>query len=94
MPDFNPNEMDALFREGAERHDFEYNSDAWALMEEKLDNKSRKRRILFILLGLLFIISTGIAYTLLNNTNTEIDKVEIATKYSKNQLIVEEVKSQ
>ena len=67
MPDFNPNEMDALFREGAERHEFEYNSNAWALMEEKLDKKSRKKRVLLFLLGLVLLISTVGSFTYLSN---------------------------
>ncbi|MEM9544640.1 MAG: hypothetical protein AAGA77_01635 [Bacteroidota bacterium] len=67
MPDFNPNEMDALFREGAERHEFEYNPDAWALMEEKLDQSDRRRRIGFFILGLLLIAFVAGTYVYLNS---------------------------
>ena len=51
MPDFDPKDMDALFREGAERHEFEYNPNSWTLMEEKLDKKENKKRTLFYLLA-------------------------------------------
>ncbi|MDF1695473.1 MAG: hypothetical protein P1U56_06560 [Saprospiraceae bacterium] len=64
--------MDALFREGAERHEFEYNADAWAMMEEKLDEKDRKRRIFFYLIGFLAILAliSGISYmTLIHDSN-------------------------
>ena len=75
MPDFNPNEMDALFRDGAERHEFEYNPDAWVLMEEKLDKKAKRRKAFFYLLGLLLIIAAIVTYSLFqvdNNNHTEI----------------------
>ena len=73
MPDFTPNEMDALFREGAERHEFEYNPDSWALMEEKLDNRDRRRRwILFLLGGTLAILGLiSIAYLNLSRSETK-----------------------
>jgi len=88
MPDFNPNEVDALFREGAERHEFEYNSDAWALMEEKLDNKSRKKRILFLLLGLLLLVSTVVSYTYLNNeSERDLTDIDIATNVKESTIV-------
>ena len=77
MPDFNSNEMDALFREGAERHEFEYNSDAWALMEEKLDKRDSKRRFLYYFLGFL-IISTIIG-SIVYNTNKQSEAQDIAS---------------
>ena len=78
MPDFNPNEMDALFREGAERHEFEYNPDAWALMEEKLDRRDRRRRVVFFILGLLLLLIPITLFTLKKN-GQQVEKEQIAS---------------
>ena len=92
MSDFNPNEMDALFREGAERHEFEYNSDAWALMEEKLDKKSSKRRILFFLLGLVLLITAVVSFSYFNKNN-EGDLKEIASNEQESSIVAAEEKT-
>ena len=79
MLDFNPNEMDALFREGAERHEFEYNSDAWILMEEKLDKKESKRRVLFYLLGLALLVGAILTFSYVHfNKNIKKEKEVVA----------------
>lgn len=62
MPDFDPNDMDALFREGVERHEFEYNPNSWTLMEEKLDKKDSRKKILFYLLGLVLLVGSIAIY--------------------------------
>lgn len=79
MPDFNPNDMDALFREGAERHEFQYNADSWALMEEKLDKKANKRRILFYLLGLALLVGGIFTFSYLGFDNDHNEKEAIAS---------------
>ena len=78
MPDFNPNEMDALFREGAERHEFEYNPNAWALMEEKLDRNDQRRRIVFYIVGLLMIALVAGIYLYMSSGEENVP-TEVAT---------------
>jgi len=71
MPDFNPNDMDALFREGAERHEFEYNPNAWALMEEKLDRKERNRKLFYLIAGFLLLITVVGAFVFWSDDHSE-----------------------
>ena len=78
MPDFNQNEMDALFREGAERHEFQYNPDSWALMEERLDRRDRRRRALYFILGLLLLLIPIGLFTYFNNGEQLVEKENIA----------------
>jgi hypothetical protein len=77
MHKLDPNDMDALFRDGADRHEFTYNPDAWAMMAEKLDTKDRRKYFLWLFLGALLL--TGIAgiYFL---TNSVEQSNSIATK--------------
>ena len=73
MADLNDRNTDALFQAGAERHEFGYNPDAWALMEAKLDAQEAavaaagkpvwKRYLPVLLLGLLLV--GGLGYYLL-----------------------------
>lgn len=70
MPDFNPNDMDALFREGADRHEFEYKEDSWKLMEAKLDKRDNRKRFVLFLLGLAFLIGLMFVYSLVQNPST------------------------
>ena len=55
MHKLDPNDMDALFRDGADKHEFAYNPEAWAMMEEKLDAKDRRKFFLWFFLGAIFI---------------------------------------
>ncbi len=48
MDDFNKNKIDALFQEGAARYDFTYREDAWATMDELLDDQDKKRKKRFL----------------------------------------------
>ncbi len=43
MDKFNNKDLDALFQEGSERYDFTYREDAWASMNEMLDDREKKR---------------------------------------------------
>lgn len=81
MLDFDPKEMDALFREGAERHEFEYNADSWAMMEEMLDEKAKKRRGFLFILGVLIVLALGTLFMFLggNESVDNNEKVEVAT---------------
>ena len=47
MSDLPKQELDELFREGADMQNFEYNSAAWNKMEAKLDASERRRRAIF-----------------------------------------------
>jgi len=89
MPDFNPKDIDALFREGAERHEFDYNSDSWTLMEEKLDKKEGKKRFLFFLLGLVLLVAVIGLFSYLN-FNKDMDKEAIATTSILNEKVKEQ----
>ncbi len=71
MHNLDPNDMDALFKEGADNHEFTYNPEAWALMEEKLDKKERRRYILWFFLGVLLIASAVSVYSYLTSTNDQ-----------------------
>ncbi len=95
MPDFNPNDMDALFREGAERHEFEYNPNSWALMEEKLDKKENKRKILFYLLGLALLIGAIVTYSSIQFNNSDAEKQAVAStkKITKTNKVQDELKN-
>jgi hypothetical protein len=65
MPELDDQETDKLFQVGAERHDFAYNPDAWAQMEDMLDADEKRgaltRRIVGIL-ALLVIMALALFY--------------------------------
>jgi len=55
MHKINPDDLDAIFKEGADKYEFTYNDAAWADMSQKLDqrdNKNKKRWLLFTLLAI------------------------------------------
>lgn len=58
MSDWPTQNMDQLFREGSERHDFEYNPAAWQQMDQLLDEQeSRRKWLLWFWLGIgLFVL--------------------------------------
>ena len=68
MDNLSEHKFDDLFREGSEKVEFEYREDAWAALDERLDEKERKRRLLWILLGLaLSTIVIGSMFYYFNN---------------------------
>lgn len=68
MHNIDPNDMDALFREGAEKHEFTYNPEAWAMMEEKLDTRKRRRYFfLWFILGAILIAGIASIYLFTNS---------------------------
>lgn len=48
MDDLNKQKLDELFQEGSERYDFTYREDAWASMDEMLDQQDKKRKKRFL----------------------------------------------
>jgi len=80
MHNIDPKEMDALFKEGAEKYEFEYNDASWALMEEKLDKKERKRRWIWLFLGLMLLgfFSTVFFYTYDSDPKTEKESIALS----------------
>lgn len=77
MHNLDPNDMDALFREGAEQNEFPYNPLAWDMMEQKLEEKKRRKTIFWILLGLLFIIgAASVYYRSSDNSNEQTAQIE------------------
>lgn len=83
MSDWTPEDVDALFQEGSEGHEFEYNEAAWGQMENLLERRDRRRRLIWWIIGastsfLLFVF----AYTIWRNDNSfknvdTVDKLEI-----------------
>ena len=67
MDDFNKQQLDALFQEGAERYDFTYREDAWASMDEMLDKQDKQRKYRFIgwwlVVGLAALTGICLLYT-------------------------------
>ena len=86
MHNIDPNDMDALFREGAEKHEFTYNPDAWAMMEDKLDTRKRRRYFfLWFFLGAILIAGIAGIYLFTNsneqpNSISTNSNIEIASK--------------
>ena len=80
MADLNDRNTDALFQAGAERHEFAYNPEAWALMEAKLDEQEAaaaasptwRRYLPLLLLGLVLL--GGFGYYFLGNENLEVEE--------------------
>lgn len=63
MSNRSPNDLDRLFQEGSERHDFKYNPEAWDKMDVLLKRDRRKRRMLRVAavsfaVGLAAILAT------------------------------------
>jgi len=91
MHNLDPNDMDALFREGADNHEFTYNPEAWALMEEKLDKKEKRKYILWFFLGAMLIASVIGTYSYISSTNGQnISKSEPVVEIADNTSITEE----
>lgn len=73
MPDLPKQELDELFREGADMQQFEYNEAAWQNMEVMLDADDKNRRIgtwLFLFVGVAIAIIGGLWYTSLEDENS------------------------
>lgn len=62
MDSINPNELDAIFREGAEKHEYKYNEESWKKMSQKLDKRDRKNRIIMIWISMLSVLLLGFLY--------------------------------
>lgn len=71
MDNLSQNNFDDLFREGSEKVEFEYREDAWAALDERLEEKERKRRLLWILLGLASsTVIIGLMFYYFNNSQS------------------------
>ena len=69
MLNLNNKNIDHIFSDGAEMHDFEYNEQAWALMSDKLDQRDRRRRVLWALLFLLSALAIGYYFLSFNGSD-------------------------
>ncbi len=71
MSDWTPEDVDALFQEGSEGYEFEYNETAWGQMENLLERRDRRRRLVWWMVGatlsLLLLLS---AYAIWSDTNS------------------------
>jgi hypothetical protein len=72
MHKLDPNDMDALFRDGADKHEFSYNPNSWAMMEEKLDSKDRRKYFYWFFLGVIFIAGISGVYLFMNSSENSI----------------------
>jgi hypothetical protein len=70
MHNLDPKDMDVLFREGADQHEFTYNPDAWAMMEEKLDKKDRRKYLLWFFLSFLLVGAVGTFFSINTSEQT------------------------
>ena len=69
MDNLSEHKFDDLFREGSEKVEFEYREDAWAALDERLEEKERKRRLLWIFTGIaLSTLVIGSMFYFLNKT--------------------------
>lgn len=94
MHKLDPNDMDALFREGADKHEFTYNPDAWAMMEDKLNKKDRKKYFLWFFLGFLLLGGAGTYFFSGSQKPTPLavtSNNEIASENTNLQAVVNEV---
>lgn len=66
MHKINPDDLDAIFKEGADKYEFTYNDAAWADMSSKLDQRDSKRRLWLLLLFLVGIGITIGAWAIIN----------------------------
>ncbi len=65
MSDLPKQELDELFREGADMQTFDYNEAAWSKMEDKLDADDRNRKIgiwLLMFIGIALAVMAGFWY--------------------------------
>lgn len=62
MHNLDSNDMDELFREGAEQYEFSYNPYAWAMMEEKLDQHHKRRHLWYLLAALILMLASTLAW--------------------------------
>lgn len=91
MHNLDPNDMDELFREGAELHEFSYNPAAWAMMEEKLDQHHKRRYLWYLLAALILMMASTTAwYSYSHSSRTH--PTEIATTTQIERIVSEELK--
>lgn len=99
MDNFNEDNLDALFQEGSERYDFPYREDAWASMDNMLDDQEKKRKKRFLgwwlLAGITVLVGIfGVKYFAGNQSSTlQVDPVkerETASLVSSNKNTVTE----
>lgn len=74
MPELDDEETDKLFQVGTERHDYTYNPDAWAQMEQMLDADEEDRGALWYcvaaVLALVFLVVLLFYFT--NSSSTQV----------------------
>lgn len=70
MPHLSKQDLDSIFREGAQSQEFEYNEAAWLQLESRLDKQDRKRRLIIwfsVMLG-FFVTGFILAFILKDNS--------------------------
>lgn len=78
MSDLPKQELDELFREGADMQTFEYNEAAWDKMEVMLDRDDRKRRVslwILLLVGVTLAVISGLYYNSLESNTSQSDLI-------------------
>lgn len=70
MHNFDPNDIDDLFKAGAERHEFSFNEAAWNDMSARLDRRDRRRAIVWLTSALVLLIG-AIGYYISNPQNQQ-----------------------
>ena len=75
MSDWTPEDVDALFQEGSEGYEFEYNEAAWGQMENLLERRDRRRRLIWWIFGatmsLLVLVSAYVIWGDSKVSNTD-----------------------
>ena len=87
MSKLSPKELDKLFQQGSDRHDFEYNPEAWSQMDKLLDKDDRRRRFFwwsFVGLGLMILIFS--IYFFARNSSQQVELISNPVNKENNQL--------
>lgn len=96
MDNLTNDNLDDLFREGSEQVDFPFREDAWAAMDEMLEQQEKKRRFGWIFLSGLFLLvfAAGIGlYAYIDNTgklNAQNTNLEIKEQLAEGQKAVQD----
>lgn len=92
MPDLPKEELDKVFREGADQYDFPFKPEAWEHMESLLDRDRRRSRLLWWWLGVLglLLLSFGLGGYFFWGATPEGSMPEQVLKHSPENPVIEE----
>ena len=72
MLNLNNNELDDLFRDGADSLEFPYKESSWAQMEQMLDQEESKRKKVWYIAGLVLLLALGgIGYAMFSGSEVD-----------------------